>query len=343
MNYIINPINNQKVSIFSKKGKQILKQYVSNYCSKGGMRSSWSRGRAPQGSWRSSGTPQLMRSSARPRQTTGLNSPATSSSATSSTSGRQRLKLKRRTKPFSPDNQGRRIKSEDEVARMMARSKTASKNKNAQPKSLFTAKPKSFSAATVGRTEEGSWRGKASQIKPYDNSIDRINDNKHCNTITCNSKKDCTNVGCGNCSGRMCRKTIINNLRQKTDEFKEEYYQESEKFLNLVEENPSSFEIRDPKGAMTLIKPKQDADNFGHITIINYYIDSNGQRVTVYRSNQSKFHYTDKSGTFQVNYVGPERDRIESLIGEVLHNQERGSRLAPLPKIETISSLVNES
>ena len=40
MNNIINPINNQKVSIFSKQGKNILKNYVKNfkiYTLKGGM------------------------------------------------------------------------------------------------------------------------------------------------------------------------------------------------------------------------------------------------------------------------------------------------------------------
>ncbi len=40
MNYIINPINNKKVSIFSKQGKKILKNYVKNfkiYSLKGGM------------------------------------------------------------------------------------------------------------------------------------------------------------------------------------------------------------------------------------------------------------------------------------------------------------------
>ena len=31
MNYLINPINNQKVNIFSKQGKNILKKYVKNY------------------------------------------------------------------------------------------------------------------------------------------------------------------------------------------------------------------------------------------------------------------------------------------------------------------------
>ena len=34
-NFLINPLNNKKISIFSKKGKQILKNYVINY-KKGG-------------------------------------------------------------------------------------------------------------------------------------------------------------------------------------------------------------------------------------------------------------------------------------------------------------------